>query len=54
VKIDIPLLATLLLIGTILLARAQAHGIEQALFATAIEYGVGGLKAGARFLGLSR
>ena len=53
-KIEFPLLATLLLIGTTLLARAQANGIEQAVFATAIEYGVGGLRAGARFLRLSR
>jgi hypothetical protein len=39
VKFEIPFLATLLLIGTDLLARAAVQGVEQALIATAIEYG---------------
>jgi hypothetical protein len=49
-KIEFPLMATLLLIGTTLLARTQAQGIEQALFATVIEYGVGGLRSAIRLL----
>jgi len=53
-KIEIPLLATLLLIGTTMLVRVQAQGIEQALFATAIEYGVNGARSAVRLLRLSR
>lgn len=49
-KIEFPLLATLLMIGTSLLARAQAQGIEQALLATAIEYCVRGGKAAVRLV----
>jgi hypothetical protein len=36
-KIEIPFLAGLLLIGTDLLARVAVQGIEQAIFSTAIE-----------------
>ncbi len=53
-KIEIPLLASFLLIGTNLLARAQAQGIEQALFATAIEYGVNRARAAVRLLRFAR
>jgi hypothetical protein len=53
-KIEFPLLASLLLIGTTLLVRAQAQGIEQALFAMAIEYGVNGFRSATRLLRLSR
>ena len=38
-KIDISFLAGFFLIGTDLLARAAVQGVEQALVATAIEYG---------------
>jgi hypothetical protein len=37
-KIEIPFLAALVLIGTSLLARMTAQGVEQALLSTAIEY----------------
>jgi hypothetical protein len=53
-KIEFPLLASLLLIGTTLLVRAQAQGMEQALFAMAIEYGVNGARSAARLLRWSR
>jgi hypothetical protein len=49
-KIEFPLLATLLLIGTTLLVRAQAQGVEQALFATAMEYGVNGVRSAIKLL----
>jgi hypothetical protein len=39
-KIEIPFLAALVLIGTSLLARIAAQGVEQALFSTVIEYGL--------------
>ena len=37
-KFEIPSLAVLVLIGTDLLARVPAQGIEQALFSTVIQY----------------
>jgi hypothetical protein len=46
----VSLATTLLLIGTTLLARAQAQGFEQALLATAMEFGVYGLRHAAKFL----
>jgi hypothetical protein len=49
-KIEFPFLATLLLIGTTLLVRAQALGMEQALFTTAMEYGVNGLRSAIKLL----
>jgi hypothetical protein len=49
-KIEFPFLATLLLIGTTLLVRAQALGMEQALFTTAVEYGVNGLRFAIKLL----
>jgi hypothetical protein len=50
VKIEISFLATLLLIGTDLLARAAVQGVEQALLATAVEYGMGGMRRGLKQL----
>jgi hypothetical protein len=44
-KIEFSLISTLMLIGTTVLQRAQAQGIEQALFATALEYGVNGFRS---------
>jgi hypothetical protein len=38
VRIEIPFLAALVLIGTSLLARMAAQGVDQALLSTAIEY----------------
>jgi hypothetical protein len=43
-KIEIPILASLFLIGTSLLARVAVQGIEQALLATVAEYGANGLR----------
>ncbi|HEU4341662.1 MAG TPA: hypothetical protein VFU31_08840 [Candidatus Binatia bacterium] len=37
-KIEIPFLAALLLLGTDLLARVAAQGVEQALLSTVIEW----------------
>jgi hypothetical protein len=37
-KIEATFLAALMLVGTTLLARMAAQGVEQALFSTAIEY----------------
>ena len=42
-KIEIPFLASLLLIGASLMARMQAQGVEQALAAVAIECGMNGI-----------
>jgi hypothetical protein len=50
VKIEISLLAALLFIAIDLLARAAAQGVEQALFSTAIEYGLNGVKAATKLL----
>jgi len=44
-KIEISFLASLFLIGTTLLARVAVRGIEQALLATAVEYGLKGINA---------
>jgi hypothetical protein len=43
-KIEIPLLAGLLIIGTDLLARVAIQGVEQALAAAAIECGMNGIR----------
>ncbi len=53
-KIEFPLLASFLLIGTTLLARVQAQGIEQALLATVIEYCVKGGNTAVRLLHVRR
>jgi hypothetical protein len=49
-KIEIPFLAALLLIGNELMARVAVQGVEQALVSTAIEYGLNALKTGRKFL----
>ena len=49
-KIEISFLASLFLIGSTLLARVAVRGIEQALFATAAEYGANGLRARKKLL----
>ena len=50
VKIETSLLAGLLLIGTSLLARITVQGIEQALVAMVIEYGLSSVAAGRKFI----
>jgi hypothetical protein len=50
VKIAIPFLAGLLLIGTDLLTRVTVQGIEQALFSTVVEYGWKAMKTGVKLL----
>jgi hypothetical protein len=42
VKIEIPFLAALVLIGTSLSARVAGQGVEQALVSTVIEYSLNG------------
>jgi hypothetical protein len=49
-KIEIPLLAGLLLVGTDLLARAAVQGVEQALLSTTIEYAWKAIKTISKFL----
>ncbi len=49
-RIEISFLAALLFIGTDLLARATVQGVEQALLATAVEYGLNGMRRGLRQL----
>jgi hypothetical protein len=49
-KIEIPFLVGLLLIGTDLLGRIAVQGVEQALFSTAVEYGLNAFKNSRRFL----
>ena len=44
-KIEVPFLAALLLAGTNLMMRVQAFGIEQALFSTAMEFGLRNIRA---------
>jgi hypothetical protein len=47
-KIEIPVVAALLLIGTDLFARMAVQGIEQALLSTAIEWSSTRIKAGVK------
>jgi hypothetical protein len=49
-KIEIPYMAALFLLGTSLLARMAAQGIEQALFSAAIEYGLDGVRPVKRLI----
>ena len=49
-KIEIPFLAALFLIGTSLLARGAVQWIEQALLATVAEYGANVIKARRKLL----
>lgn len=44
-KIEIPLLAGMLIIGTDLLARVAVQGVEQALAAAVIECGMNSIRA---------
>ena len=44
-KIEIPIMAALLLLGTELMTRVGIQGFEQALVSTVIEWSVGGFKA---------
>ena len=41
-KSEIPIMATLVLIGTSLSARMATQGVEQAIFSTVIEYCLNG------------
>jgi hypothetical protein len=49
-KINTLFLSALCLIGTTLLARVAIHGIEQALLATAADYGLNRIGAGGKLL----
>jgi hypothetical protein len=49
-KIEIPFFETLLLVGASLMARMQLQGVEQALAATAIEYGMNGISTVKRLI----
>ena len=49
-KIEVPLLAGLLLLGTQLAARAQVQGFEGALISSGVEYGVSGWRAASKRL----
>jgi len=45
-KIEIPFLAVLLILGADLLARVSVQGVEQALFSTALEWSMKRVTAG--------
>lgn len=49
-KFEIPLFTGLLLVGASLLTRVQIQGVEAALLSTAVEYGLAGMRAGAKLL----
>ncbi len=49
-KIEIPFLASVLLIGTDLLVRMTVQGVEQALFSTVVQYGLNAFKISKMFL----
>jgi len=49
-KIEISILAALLLLGTELMARASVQGVEQAIVSTVIEWTVSRMKAARNFL----
>jgi hypothetical protein len=49
-KIEISILAALLLLGTELMARASVQGVEQAIASTVIEWTVRRMKAARNFL----
>jgi hypothetical protein len=49
-KIEIPFLAGLLVIGNDFLARAAVQGFEPALVTTVVEYGASAIKSGRKFL----
>ena len=45
-KIEIPFIAALLILGADLLARVSVQGVEQALFSTALEWSMKCIRAG--------
>jgi hypothetical protein len=47
-KIEIPILAALFLLGSELLARAAVQGVEQALVTAIIEWSMGRVKSAGR------
>jgi hypothetical protein len=49
-KIEISILAALLLLGTELMARASVQGVEQAIVSTVIEWTVSRMKAAGNVL----
>jgi hypothetical protein len=49
-KIEISILAALLLLGTELMARASVQGVEQAIVSTVIEWTMSRMKAARNFL----
>jgi hypothetical protein len=49
-KIETAALATWVLLATDLFARLAVQGVEQALIATAVEYGLNGMRVGRRLL----
>jgi len=51
VKIEIPILAALLLLGSELMARAAIQGVEQALVSTVIEWSVNKFNVARKMIG---
>lgn len=49
-KIEIPILAALLLLGSELMARAAVQGVEQALVSTVIEWSMSRVKSAGKIL----
>jgi hypothetical protein len=49
-KIETAALATWVLLATDLFARLAVQGVEQALIATAVEYGLNGMRVGRKLL----
>jgi len=49
-KIEIPILAALLLLGSELIARAAVQGVEQALVSTVIEWSMSRVKSAGKIL----
>ena len=49
-KMEISILAALLLLGTELMARASVQGVEQAIVSTVIEWTMSRIKAAGNFL----
>ena len=49
-KLDVPMLAGLISLGTQLLARTQIQGFEGALLSSGVEYGLRGLRAASKQL----
>jgi hypothetical protein len=49
-KIEIPILAALLLLGSELMARAAVQGVEQALVSTVVEWSMSRVKSARKIL----